>query len=118
MKILVADDDDAIRQLLSLELHSLGHEVIEAADGAEAVAIALREKPDLVLLDVLMPRLNGFNVLQELRSSGFGGKAVFVTALTTSHHRELEPGGEADGVLNKPFRLQDVAQCLERLQAS
>ena len=114
MRILVADDDDAIRRLLAAYLQALGHEALEAADGEEAVAVALRERPNLVLLDVLMPRLDGYSAVARLRAAGFTGRLAVATALTGPEARP-PPGVEPDAVLPKPFRRADVSRLLAEL---
>lgn len=118
MKIVIADDDDAVRQLLALGIRSLGHEVKEAKDGVEAVELCLAESPAVIFLDVLMPGLNGFDALAELRSRGYGGKAVIVTALTTDSTDRLGAGVEADAMLAKPFRRRELAGVLDELVGS
>ena len=67
-RVLVADDDDAIRLICSATLSPYGYEVIEAANGQEAIELALSEAPDVVLLDLSMPILDGFGVLAALRA--------------------------------------------------
>lgn len=65
-KILVADDNDDIRDMLALLLRRLGHEVVVAADGETAVTIAAQERPDLILMDVMMPRLSGLEAARKI----------------------------------------------------
>jgi len=117
VRFLVADDDDAIRRLLVLELRSRGAEVLEASDGEEAVQRALEHRPDGVFLDVLMPRLNGYDALARLRAAGYTGRVVMVTALHEGS-RELASGVTPDDVLPKPFRRRDVQACWERFLAA
>jgi len=117
LKILIADDDDSVRRLLALEVRSLGHEVVEASDGAMAVERALAEAPDAVFLDVLMPRLNGFDALARLRERGYAGKVVIITALSSTTTEQLDAGTPPDAMLSKPFRKKDVARILEELVA-
>src|SRR5205809_6334439 len=66
--ILVADDNATNRDILRTRLSTQGYEIIEAADGAEAIEMAAREQPDLLLLDVMMPKLDGFEVARRLRA--------------------------------------------------
>lgn len=113
MNVLIADDDDAIRRLLAAEVRSMGHVTNEVSDGAAAVEAALRDKPDLVFLDVLMPRLNGYDALAKLRSGGFAGRIVLVTALTEGSARQLSSGTEPDATISKPFRRPEVRRVLE-----
>lgn len=116
MRILVADDDDSIRRLLAAYVRSAGHEVREAADGREAVELALRERPDLVLVDVLMPRLDGYGTVARLRELGFPGRIALVTALDGPEARP-PPGAEPDAFLPKPFLRADVTRLLAELGA-
>ena len=67
MKILVADDSSTVRRLVAARLLADGYEVIEAEDGEEALRLALSERPDLVVLDKVMPKLDGFEVVRVLR---------------------------------------------------
>lgn len=114
MKLLVADDDEAIRRLLALELRALGAEVFEAGDGEAAVQLALELEPDGVFLDVLMPKQSGYEALREMRARGYSGRVVMVTALGTEGAQHLGAGVEPDDVLTKPFRHREVRACLER----
>ncbi len=114
-KIVIADDDDDIRRLLALSVRSYGHETIEAVDGAEAVELVLAHRPDAVFLDVLMPRLNGFDALAQMRSLGYEGKTVLVTALSAANADQLDAGVSPDAKLAKPFRRRDVERCLAQL---
>lgn len=66
-KILVVDDEERVREMLSFRLKLFGYQVVEASNGQEALDVAAREKPDLVLLDIMMPGLDGFQVCSRLR---------------------------------------------------
>ena len=67
LKVMIADDDDALRLALVTMIQGEGFSVVEAGNGAEALELFAREKPDIVLLDTVMPRLNGYEVCQALR---------------------------------------------------
>jgi CheY-like chemotaxis protein len=119
-KALVADDDALIRAMLSSELRSLGLRVVEAQNGEEAVELWLKEQPDILFLDLLMPKLNGLDALKRIReSSGGDGNrvpAVLVTALTQETVRQFEISGiRPEGYLEKPFRLKAVARVLREV---
>lgn len=118
MRLLVADDDEAIRRLLSLELRALGAEVFEASDGEEAVALALELRPDGVFLDVLMPKRNGYEALAEMRAGGYVGRVVMVTALGSEGSQHLSGAVQPDDFLTKPFRHRDVRACFDRFRAA
>lgn len=109
-RILIADDDDGLRHLLSLVLCREGFEVIEAADGTEALARAHDSSPTLVLLDVMMPGLDGFDVCRKLRSDQRTHRLpiVFVSALDDVKQRnELLKLG-ADDCIKKPVGPRDL----------
>ncbi len=109
-RILIADDDDGLRHLLSLVLCREGCEVIEAADGTEALARAYDSSPTLVLLDVMMPGLDGFDVCRKLRSDQRTHRMpiVFVSALADVKQRnELLKLG-ADDCISKPIGPRDL----------
>lgn len=79
-KILLADDEPSMRNLIRRIVVGGGHEFCCAADGKEAIEVYGREQPDLLILDVMMPKLDGFQVCQELRASGAIVPIVFLTA--------------------------------------
>ena len=119
-KALVADDDALIRAMLSSELRSLGLTVVEAQNGEEAVELWLKEQPDILFLDLLMPKLNGLDALKRIRETagrdGARVPAVLVTALTQETVRQFEISGiRPEGYLEKPFRLKAVAKVLREV---
>ena len=109
-RILIADDDDELRHLLRLILCREGFEVIEAVDGAEALARAYDSDPSLVLLDVMMPDVDGFDVCRTLRSDQRTHRLpiVFVSAMDDIHQRnELLKLG-ADDCIRKPIGPREL----------
>ena len=116
-KVLVADDKPSSRELIRTVLEHGGYEVLEAADGAEAVELALAAEPDLVLLDLSMPVLDGFAAVNQLRADARFA-ATPVVALTASAmdgdcERALAAG--FSGYLSKPLRLADLRGEVKRL---
>lgn len=104
-RILIIDDSEEIRKIVSIALNQKGYEVIDAADGQSGLALAFTSKPDLILLDCTMPGMNGFNVLTYLRSH-LSTKYTGVILLTSSNSVEdkvlgLQKG--ADDYISKPF---------------
>ncbi len=80
-KILIVEDDDAVRKILITELEKMGVNIIEANNGEVAVGMALSEKPDLIILDVIMPKMHGIDMLRELEKNEWG-RQVKVLLLT------------------------------------
>jgi CheY-like chemotaxis protein len=115
--ILVADDDDDVRELVVFRLVDAGYEVITAADGAEAVALAAERRPDLCLIDVMMPKLDGFEVTRSVRANPdlAGTQILLLTA--SVHESAVERGlaAGADDYIGKPFSAADL---LERCAAA
>lgn len=88
-KILVVDDEASIRRILETRLSMIGYDVVTAGDGEEALEIFRKAEPDLVVLDVMMPKLDGYGVCQELRKES-DVPIIMLTALgdvAESHHR-------------------------------
>jgi DNA-binding response OmpR family regulator len=116
-KILVADDESSIREILSIQLARMGYEVALAADGLEAVAAYEAEKPDLVILDVMMPRLNGLNACQQIRTlekkSGRRVPVIFLTARDTTHDKTSAALSGGDEFVAKPVSLQELRERVE-----
>jgi DNA-binding response OmpR family regulator len=107
-RILVVDDEPHIREVVRAYLARDGHVVLTAADGDEALAIARRDAPDLIVLDVMLPRRSGFEVLRELRAGGSTAGVVMLTARDEVIDRVagLETG--ADDYLTKPFEPREL----------
>jgi two-component system OmpR family response regulator len=113
-RLLVVEDEPTILELLSGSLRFAGYKVVTAASGAEALRAAARARPDLILLDVMIPDGDGFEVLRQIRSGSTRVPVIFLTARGTVHDRVagLTMGG--DDYVTKPFSLDEV---LARIQA-
>ena len=107
-RLLVVDDEPDIVELLAASLRFAGFEVGTAASGQEALTLAASFRPDLVILDVMMPGLDGFSVLSRLRGEGHHVPVLFLTArdATEDKVRGLTTG--ADDYVTKPFSLSEV----------
>ena len=106
--LLVADDEPAIRDLLRDFFESEGYAVVTASDGKEALAVAREAAPDLVLLDVMMPWMDGFEVVRELRRGG-ETPVILITARVGEADKVKGLGLGADDYVTKPFSFPEVA---------
>jgi two-component system, OmpR family, response regulator len=113
-RLLVVDDEPTILELLAGTLRFAGFDVLTAVSGAEALRAAAAAKPDLILLDVMMPDCDGFDVIRRIRAGGPRVPVIFLTARDSVHERVtgLTLGG--DDYVTKPFSLDEV---LARIRA-
>jgi CheY-like chemotaxis protein len=103
--ILIVDDEPVVRALLLVALEPAGSRLVEAADGSEALEVAWREHPDVVVLDVGLPKLSGIDVCRALKTNPSPPHVVLITG--DAHADELAECG-ADSVMAKPFRPTDL----------
>ena len=108
MKILVVDDEQAVRESLRRSLKFNGYDVMLAADGVEAVEIVHRENPGLLILDVMMPNMDGLEVCRTLRSEGWDRPILVLTARDGVSDRVAGLDAGADDYLPKPFALEEL----------
>ena len=106
-RVLVVDDDDSIRNLLITLLRRKAMICDGAADGEEAVALTEQQQYSLILLDLMMPRMDGFQVIRELRMRGNTTPIVVVTAAGQARVSTLDPN-QVKAVLSKPFEIAQL----------
>ena len=113
--VLVVDDYDDVRTITKKALESFGYSVIEAASGAEAVRVAQAQSPDLILMDLSMPNMDGFATIHQLRRL-LGLRDIPVIALSAHTAREIREDALAAGCsdfITKPVRLETLKSALE-----
>lgn len=115
-RVLVVDDDKVVRQLIKVNLELEGFEVVTAADGVECLDVVHGVRPDLVTLDVMMPRLDGLRTAARLRSDP-RTRHIPVAIVSGRSHLEDEEGGEppVDALLAKPFEPAELVRMVRRL---
>lgn len=124
MKALIAivDDEEAIRTAVRLNLSREGYSIIEAADGEAAIELIKDKKPDLIVMDVMMPVKDGLNTCRSLRSEGNSTPIILLTSRSASVDKVLGLDLGADDYLAKPFEMMEliarVKALLRRTQAS
>lgn len=116
-KILLVDDDERILMLLREVLRLSGYETIEARGGIEAVSKVKSERPILVLMDVHMPDMDGFEAIKKIREdrASLGMKVVAVTACAVHGDREKCIDGGFDDYISKPFAIKSVVEKVREL---
>ena len=115
-RILVVDDDEEILETVRFALQDQGYEVLLAHDGQEGLMRAERDQPDLILLDIIMPKRSGFAVLERLRQSRIRSpRIIMLTANTDPRHLEFAESRGADAFLNKPFDMDELLATVESL---
>lgn len=113
--VLVVDDDDAIRDMVGTALRYAGFETSVAIDGPDALTKIAQTSPDVVVLDVLMPGLDGFEVCRRLRTNGEGAPIIFLTARAASRDVLEGFGRGGDDYITKPFVLDELVARIHAL---
>lgn len=116
--VLLVDDDAEILSAMELAFAETGAAIHKAADGQKAVELAASANPDLIVLDVMLPKRSGFLVLEKLQPKKVRGKRPFVVMITGNEGKRHETYARALGVddyLNKPFRMERLLQTANRL---
>ena len=119
-RILVADDDPDLLELLKMDLGHQGYDVLCAANGKDALQLAMAEKLDLMLLDVMMPYIDGYHVAYEV-SSKLGNKAphiVLMTSRDTQREKGIAMMSGAEDVFQKPFEMASLHEKLAAILGS
>ncbi|MET0726766.1 MAG: response regulator transcription factor [Acidimicrobiales bacterium] len=107
-RILVADDEEYTRDLLSTALRFVGFDVAVAVDGIDALSKVASTRPELIVLDVMMPGHDGFEVVRRLRADGVGTPVIFLTARDTTEDKLAGFTKGGDDYVTKPFSLEEV----------
>jgi DNA-binding response OmpR family regulator len=115
--ILIADDDPEILTMLGIRLSKKGYEVLEAVDGNQTLSLAHQHHPDLVLLDVMMPGKNGWEVAKELRANDSFANVgiVMLTAIGEKVNEMTSPLYGADAFVDKPFDFSDLEAKIKKV---
>ena len=112
-KILLVEDDKSLREIYSVRLMAEGYEIVSAGDGEEALAMAIKERPDLIVSDVMMPKISGFDVLDILRNTPetTNMRVIMLTALSQPKDKErAEQLGVDDYLVKSQVVIGDVIE--------
>ncbi|HKW60706.1 MAG TPA: response regulator [Candidatus Dormibacteraeota bacterium] len=116
--VLVADDNEVAQRLCKRVLEKAGYPVLIAADGLQAVDIALTLRPSMILMDVAMPGIDGLEAMRRIKTEVPAMPIVVASAHSMSSDRERFLAAGADDVLSKPFRLADLIAMVEGFAAA
>jgi DNA-binding response OmpR family regulator len=117
-RILLVDDDAEIIEVMKYALEGKGYEVLIARDGNQGLAVVERDDPDLVILDMMMPKRSGFLVLENLRRTRpVPVRVIMVTANEGSRHKAYAESLGVDDYLRKPFPMDKLLESVEKLLA-
>jgi CheY-like chemotaxis protein len=114
-QILVAEDDELTRFLLKLSLEQGGHDVITAANGREALQQALMKMPDVVVLDLMMPGVNGTEVIRQLRAIPEYANLSIIIVTGTANPHKIPEAAMADVLLQKPVPIEDLLSKIQSI---
>jgi two-component system, OmpR family, response regulator MtrA len=118
-RILVADDDVDIRELVEFKLSTLGHEIVAVNDGSAAVDACREHKPDLAVLDVMMPGMSGLDAIRVIRSDPALAGIPVILLTARAQETDVETGFDsgADDYITKPFSPRELASRVQALLA-
>ena len=113
--VLIVEDEKAIVEILKFNLQREGYTVLEALDGETGLGLAKAQDPDLILLDVMLPKMNGFDVCRALREAGFAMPILMLTAREEENDKVFGLESGADDYITKPFSMREL---LARVKAN
>jgi DNA-binding response OmpR family regulator len=117
-KILIVDDDTDVVTAIKMSLEDQGALVFESVDGVQAVELEKKHQPDLVVLDMMLPKRSGFIVLEHIRKGkpkGSKPRVIMITGNLGSRHKTYAESMGVDDYINKPFRMSRLLDSIEKL---
>ena len=120
-KIMLVEDDKSLREIYGIRLEAEGYQIVSAGDGEEALALAISEKPDLILSDVMMPKISGFDMLDIIRSTPETKdmKVIMMTALSSEEQRARgEQLGANKYLVKSQVGIEDVVRSIKEVLSS
>ncbi|MCE5228123.1 response regulator [bacterium] len=118
-KVLLADDEEDVKIVLKMYLETKGYEVVTAYDGLDAIDVARREKPNVILLDLMMPVIDGFEVCRRLKADAATQQIPIIMVSAASHAESVQKGLAAGAVdyIVKPFEPESLEKLLSNVLA-
>lgn len=109
-KVLIVEDDEDFLSILKMKFESEGFSIVTAQDGGEAIEVAEKEKPDLILSDVLLPKINGIEMAKKIRESNKEVQVVFLTNLTDAAYIDEIKKSDFSYLIKSDFKISDVVE--------
>jgi len=115
-KILIVEDEPVVVSVLTTRLEALGYEIIVAIDGEEALQKTEKEKPDLIILDIMLPKMDGFRVCRILKYDGRYKNIPIIVLTARSQEKDKEVGMDvgADVYITKPYKAEELIDAVEK----
>src|SRR5262249_5469724 len=116
--VLIVDDDPDVVAALTVALKDQGAKVFQAVDGAVAVEMNTKEQPDLIVLDMMLPKRSGFIVLEQLKrgkTKGSKPRGIMITGNRGTRHKTYAEAVGVDDYINKPFRMERLMGSIEKI---
>jgi DNA-binding response OmpR family regulator len=115
-KILIVEDEQVVVSVLTTRLEALGYEIIVAIDGEEALQKTEKEKPDLIILDIMLPKMDGFRVCRILKYDGRYKNIPIIVLTARSQEKDKEVGMDvgADVYITKPYKAEELIDAVEK----
>jgi len=117
IRVLIVDDDDVLRMLMRRMLESMSCEVYDVRTGIDAQEVTQHFRPDLVLLDIMMPLQNGYETCANLREGGFAGTIVLCSSLQAKREETRTVNAGANGFIQKPFTRDSIWPILNAIRS-
>lgn len=114
-KVLLVDDEDLIRRVVRTVLEAEGHEVSEAPTGTDALSQSSSDPPDAIVLDLMIPGMDGYEVCRKLKADRLGTKVLVLSAVPLAESEQRARDAGADDVMEKPFSALDLLDRLSTL---
>lgn len=116
-KILIVDDEPALVKMVGVRLRSIGYEVVEARDGEEGIEKVKSEAPDLIILDIMMPKMDGYEVCHKLKSDKRYRMIpiIYFSTIDLKDYASVKRKSEPDAFVSKPFDLPVLLEMIEKL---
>ncbi len=118
IKVLIAEDEKVMRFMITDFLESFGYQVLQSDNGLDAYVLWKKERPDILVTDINMPKMNGVDLLKKIKEKEPNFPVVLITGVNVEKVKSIVSENNADGFLTKPFKMKDLIRVLQTLTNS